>query len=283
MSLKTKIIDTTLRDGEQSAGIAFGRQDKINLFKMMDEIGVYQVEVGNPSLSKYEEETIKEIVSLNRNTRVAAWTPFDKNALDAAIRCKADVVHMSIPASYVYIYSILKKNKQWLKSTLTEYINYANSKDVELSIGFEDASRADISFIISLAIKLQELGIKRVRYADTVGILIPEKVNSIVNNLRYYTDLEVEMHAHNDFGLAIPNSIEAVKAGASIIDCTLLGIGERAGNCDFLKFIKATEGEFNVGLDKEDVSKLQKEMLSILKKRRANKVLVEEKVYTNAV
>ena len=106
---------------------------------------------------------------------------------------------------------------------------------------------------------------QRVRYADTVGILTPHSVKDVINNIRSYTHLEIEIHAHNDFGMAVANSLEAAKSGAKFIDCTFMGIGERAGNCDFLKFVKASEEILDLGLDKRAIMEVKESILQTIK------------------
>ena len=265
MKLKSYIVDTTLRDGEQSAGIAFSKEDKVNLALKMDEIGVYQIEAGIPALGQSEKEAIEEIMARKKQAIISAWSMLDQEHIAAAIACKPDIVHISVPVSYVYIYSKLKKNKQWLKNKLIECVSFAKEYGNEVTIGFEDASRADISFVISIAVQLQSMGIKRIRYADTVGVMTPHTISDVVKNIRTYTDLEVEIHVHNDFGMAVANSLEAAKSGAKYIDCTFMGIGERAGNCDFFKFMKASDELLDLGLERRAIYDMQKSVLQVIK------------------
>ena len=265
MKLESYIVDTTLRDGEQSAGIAFNKEEKIRLALQMDAAGIYQIEAGIPALGASEQEAIKEIMSKKKQAIISAWSTLDEESILAAIECKPDIVHISVPVSYAYIYSKLGKNKQWLKGRMIDCVTYAKKQNQEVTIGFEDASRADISFIVSLCMTLKELGIKRIRYADTVGVMTPHGVKDVVNNIRSYTNLEIEIHAHNDFGMAVANSLEAAKSGAKFIDCTFMGIGERAGNCDFLKFVKASEEILDLGLDKKAIIGVKESILQTIK------------------
>lgn len=265
MKLKSYIVDTTLRDGEQSAGIAFNKEEKVNLALQMDGAGIYQIEAGIPALGKSEQDAIKEIMSKKKQAIISTWSTLDKESISAAIECKPDIIHISVPVSYAYIYSKLKKNKQWMKGQMIDCVTYAREQSQEVTIGFEDASRADISFIISLCVTLQELGIKRVRYADTVGVMTPHSIKDVVASIHSYTNLEIEIHAHNDFGMAVANSLEAAKSGAKFINCTFMGIGERAGNCDFLKFVKASEEILDLGLDKRAIAKVKENILQTIK------------------
>ena len=277
MKFKTYIVDTTLRDGEQSAGIAFNKEDKVKLALKMDAIGVHQIEVGIPSLDASEGEAIKEIIGKKQRAIISAWTPMDIEAIKVALECKPEILHISVPVSYVHIYSKLKKNKQWLRGKLSECVACAKDVGQEVTVGFEDASRADISFVISVAMQLQNMGIKRIRYADTVGVLTPHQVADIVKNLKYYTDLEIEMHVHNDFGMAVANSLEAVKAGARYIDCTFMGIGERAGNCDFFKFIKASDELLELGMTRKAIYEVQKEVVKVLNNHSKQVIKIENR------
>lgn len=268
MKPKCHIVDTTLRDGEQSAGIAFSKEDKVNLALQMDEIGLYQIEVGIPALGISEQEAIQEIMARKKQAIISAWSNLEKESIKAALICKPDILHVSVPVSYAYVYSRLKKNKQWVRGQVIETVNYAKEYGQEITIGFEDASRADISFIISLCTLLQDMGVKRIRYADTVGVMTPHNIGQVIRNIKAYSNLEIEIHAHNDFGMAIANSLEAIKSGAQYVDCTFMGIGERAGNCDFLKFVKATDDLFELNLDKTQLCEVRDQVLQVIKGNR---------------
>lgn len=277
MRLKTYMVDTTLRDGEQSAGIAFSKEEKIKLALMMDEIGIFQAEIGIPALGLSEQEAIMEVMARRKQMKIAAWSMMNETDIKLAASCKPDIVHISVPVSYVHIYSVLRKNKQWLKTSLASCVEVGKTYANEVTVGFEDASRADISFIVSLAVMLQEMGIKRLRYADTVGVLTPTHVAQIVGNLKYYTDLDVELHVHNDFGMAVANSIAGAKAGARYVDCTLMGIGERAGNCDALKFVKGSIEILELGVEEAQLVYLQRNLCQILNNHSKHRRALGEK------
>jgi homocitrate synthase NifV len=142
------------------------------------------------------------------------------------------------------IYNNLKKDKSWIENNLRECVYFAKNKGYEVTIGFEDASRSEMDYLINLCKILRELEVSRIRYADTVGILTPTSARIAVSKLVEESGIEVEIHAHNDFGMAVAISIEGVKSGAKYVDCTIDGIGERAGNCNLQQFIEATEEFF---------------------------------------
>jgi len=264
---KRYIVDTTLRDGEQSPGIAFAPKDKIKLAGLMDDIGIYQIEAGIPAIGKMEKESILKIVENKKNAVISVWNRMNISDIKHSMDCKPDIIHISAPVSYVQLYSKLRKNKQWLRNNLADCVDYALGKGYKVTVGLEDASRADISFIISLGVMLKDMGVSYIRYADTVGVLTPHNVSDVTKSIMKYTEMDVEIHVHNDFGMAVANSIEAAKNGAKYIDCTFLGIGERAGNCDLMKFIKASETILDCGIAKRAALEVKKEVYNIIKNK----------------
>lgn len=235
------IVDTTLRDGEQSAGRAFSIDEKIEIAKYMDENNIYQIEAGIPAMGDLEKECIKRILDVRKNSLISTWNRMHKNDILNSMDCKPDIIHISVPTSDIQIYSNLGRDKIWIEENLRECVYIAKDKGYEVTIGFEDASRADINYLINLCEIVKEFDVKRIRYADTVGILMPSTVSKAVKEIIDTTGMEVEIHAHNDFGMAIPISLEAVKSGAKYVDCTLDGIGERAGNCNLQEFIRISD------------------------------------------
>ena len=235
---KINIVDTTLRDGEQSAGLAFSIDEKVEIAKYMDENHIYQIEAGIPAMGDLEKEAIKRIIYNRKNSLISTWNRMNIEDIKHSIMCNPDIIHISIPTSDIQIYSNLCRDKVWVEKNLIECVYYAKDKGYEVTIGFEDASRADINYIINLCEIVKKFEVKRVRYADTVGILMPSTTSEAITNIIKNTGIEVEIHAHNDFGMAIPISLEAVKCGAKYVDCTLGGIGERAGNCNLEEFLR---------------------------------------------
>ena len=235
------IVDTTLRDGEQSAGKAFSIDEKVEIAKYMDENNIYQIEAGIPVMGDLEKECIKRILAGRKNSLISTWNRMNKKDIQHSIDCKPDIIHISVPTSDIQIYSNLGKDKKWVEENLRECVYFAKDKGYEVTIGFEDASRADINYLINLCEIVKAMDVKRVRYADTVGILMPSIVKEAVKTIINSTGIEIEIHAHNDFGMAIPISLEAVKSGAKYVDCTLDGIGERAGNCNLQEFIRISD------------------------------------------
>ena len=274
------IVDTTLRDGEQTPGLAMTKKQKVEAALLLDACGVYQIEAGIPAMGGCEIDAIAEIMQLRKNSKISSWNRVNLDDIKKSIECAPDIIHISIPVSYVLIYSKLNKNKTWVTKNLVSCIEYVLERGFEVTVGFEDASRADITFMATLARLIKDTGISRIRYADTVGVLSPARTYQAVKDIIDSSGIEVEIHAHNDLGMAVANSLMAAKAGADYIDTTLFGIGERAGNCDFLKFIHAAHEMFDLNISKHDASVVQEKVLEVLSKQLApyTRNLKEEKV-----
>ncbi|OCL27254.1 homocitrate synthase [Orenia metallireducens] len=278
------ILDTTLRDGEQSAGVAFSRKQKIAIACKLDELGVDIIEAGIPAMGKEEKEVLQDINSLNLNAEILAWNRMKIEDIDQSLDCGLKNVHISAPASDIQLKYKLKKDRRWLLAELSKVINYAIKKGCTVSVGAEDASRADINFLIQLYKIAQAEGASRVRYADTIGALDPITTYNNIQNIRKEIDLEIDFHGHNDFGMATANALSAFKAGAKYISCTINGLGERAGNTALeeivmaLKCIEGCESDFKVrGL--KEISKVIED--SSGRKISVNKPIVGEGVFSH--
>ncbi|WP_264174522.1 beta/alpha barrel domain-containing protein [Clostridium algoriphilum] len=236
-----KIVDTTLRDGEQMAGVELGFKDKIEFAKIIDSKKVYQIEAGTPAMGGEEKKSIEKLMSLGLNSKISAWNRMNINDINHSIDCGVDIIHISVPVSDIQIKWKLGRNKDWVINEMKKSVYYAKDKGFEVVVGLEDASRTSTDFLIHVIKEAKALGVKRIRYADTVGILYPNKIFKLITEIRQEIDISIEFHGHNDFGMAVANSVAAVMAGCEFVDTTFGGIGERAGNCDYVKLIKAID------------------------------------------
>ncbi len=264
-----KIVDTTLRDGEQKAGIALSIDEKIQIARILNEVGIYQIEAGIPAMEGDEKKSIQEIVKLNLKSKISTWNRININDIRHSFECEPDIIHISVPTSDIQIKYKLGKDKMWVIDNLKRCISFAFERGYEVTVGLEDASRADFRFLLRIiAIAFLE-GVKRVRYADTVGILYRQKIFKDITDIKSQINMDIEIHAHNDLGMAVANSISAVKAGAVFVDCTIGGIGERAGNCDYVEFIRSAKGCLNIwkNINIKDIIEVNNSIMKIIYKK----------------
>lgn len=222
--------DTTLRDGEQAPKVAFSREGKIAIAKMLEASGLDQIEVGIPAMGEKEQDTIRDILRLNFFARISTWNRACESDITASIKVGATLVHITLPVSDLQLRAKFDRDCTWALHHLRHMVKFARDQGLEVTVGFEDASRADQDFLIELAQSVTEEGVTRIRYADTVGCLTPRITRMRIGRLARAISVPVEIHAHNDFGLAVANTLAAVEAGAEWVSTTVTGLGERAGN-----------------------------------------------------
>ncbi|MEK7849587.1 MAG: homocitrate synthase [Candidatus Omnitrophota bacterium] len=239
-SLKeAKIVDTTLRDGEQTAGVVFSNEEKRQIANLLDEAGVYQIEAGVPAMKGDEKQAIKDVVKDNHRASILGWCRAVTDDITDAIDCGLDAVCVSIPVSDVHIEKKLKKNRAWVHETVARAINFAKSHGLYVSCNAEDASRTHMDDLITFVRIAKNAGADRLRFCDTVGILGPSQTAAKIATLLQEVDIPIEIHAHNDFGMATANSITGFMAGAEFISVTVNGLGERAGNAALEEVVMA--------------------------------------------
>ena len=249
-----KIDDTTLRDGEQTAGVVFANDEKIHIAKMLDKAGVNQIEAGIPAMGGDEKKAIKKIASLGLNCSVLGWNRAVTSDIDASVECGVDAVAVSISSSDIHIEHKLRKSREWVLESVKTCVDYAKGFNLYVSVNAEDASRSDMEFLLKFVRTARDAGADRLRYCDTLGILDPFETFMRVKNIIDIIGIDIEMHTHNDFGMAIANAIAGIKAGATYVNTTINGLGERAGNAAFeelvmaLKYIEGVDLGFNTTL-----------------------------------
>ncbi|MFP4016549.1 MAG: homocitrate synthase [Halanaerobiales bacterium] len=238
------IVDSTLRDGEQTAGVSFTKKNKIKIAKKLAEAGVDIIEAGIPAMGEEETKTIQEIMKLDIKSSIMSWNRMHMDDIKKSINAGIKYLHISAPVSDIQIKNKLRKNRDWILSNIERTATYAVDHSCIVSVGAEDASRADLDFLIKFYKRAARAGAVRVRYADTVGIMEPIRVYETMKYLRetldsHMFDIEIDFHGHNDFGMATANALAAYKAGAKYISCTINGLGERAGNTALEEIVMA--------------------------------------------
>jgi homocitrate synthase NifV len=224
------INDTTLRDGAQAPGVFFKTADKLTIARALDAMGIDELEVGTPAMGVIEEADTAAIAALGLPCRLIAWCRALSDDLAAAVRCGAQGVHISLPVSDIQL-KALGKTRAWVVERLQGLVPQALDRFAQVSIGAQDATRADGPWLSDFAGMVSHLGAHRLRLADTVGIGRPATIGPLVTLCRRTApDLPLEFHGHNDLGLAVANALAAAEAGAEALSVTVNGLGERAGN-----------------------------------------------------
>lgn len=240
--------DTTLRDGEQTAGVVFANEEKINIARMLARLGIHQIEAGVPAMGGDEKEAIKRIVNLGLPTSILGWNRAVVSDVQHSLDCGVQAVAVSISASDIHIEHKLMKDRQWVLDSIKRSVDFAKKNDLYVSVNAEDASRAAPEFLIEFARTAKESGADRLRYCDTVGIMDPFETYKQVKMLIDEVDIPIEMHTHNDFGMATANAIAGLKAGASYVNTTVNGLGERAGNASLEELVMTLQHSEGISL-----------------------------------
>ncbi|MBF0649551.1 homocitrate synthase [Dysgonomonas sp. GY75] len=224
------IIDSTLRDGEQAPGVVFSEQEKIHIAQMLDGVGVDEIEAGTPAMGEDECRIIRKISAMNLSARISVWSRAVKQDILIAAKTGAQGIHIAFPLSDIQLASM---NKEWamMRDSLPEMVEIAKSYFDYVSVGAQDASRCRIERLFEFISMAEELSVRRIRFADTVGILTPMGIMDLIKKiLNRYPYLDIDFHGHNDLGMATANAITAWQSGASTLSVTVNGLGERAGN-----------------------------------------------------
>jgi len=233
------IYDTTLRDGEQTPGVCLRTPEKLKIAQKLDELKIHQIEAGFPIVSNEEKRSVKAIVNEDLNADIIVLSRTKKEDIDLALDCDVDGIITFMGTSDIHLQHKLKLSKDQALNVCMKSIEYAKDHGIFVAFSAEDATRTDLDFLKRIYKKAENYGVDRIHIADTVGAINPYGMDFLVRELRSHLKVDIAMHCHNDFGLALSNSIAGLLAGGNAISTTVNGIGERAGNTSLEELIMA--------------------------------------------
>lgn len=279
---KITVYDTTLRDGEQTPGVCLRTQEKLKIARKLDELGLHQIEAGFPVVSKEENRSVKAIVAENLDAEILVLSRTKKEDIDIALDCDVDGIITFMGTSALHLKHKLKVNKEDALNICMNSIEHAKDHGLFVAFSAEDATRTDLDFLKQIYSRAELYGVDRVHIADTVGAISPQGMDYLVRELKKEINTEIALHCHNDFGMALSNSISGLLAGASAVSTTVNGIGERAGNASLeelvmtLLLIYGVDLKFNISVFYE-LSQLVEELTNM--KVPYNKPIVGKNVF----
>ncbi len=282
--LNIKVLDTTLRDGEQTPGVSLTSNEKFRIANRLDEIGIDFIEAGSAITSNGERESIKEITKQGFNAQILSFSRPLTVDIDYCLDCDVDAVNLVVPTSDLHIQDKLKTTRDELLELSNNAIDYCKDHGLIVELSAEDASRSDVDFLKLVYADAIDHNVDRICVCDTVGILTPDNSYELFDKLK---DLPVPIacHCHNDFGLAVANTLSALKGGASEIHTTINGIGERAGNTSFEECVVSIDRllpqfDTNIKIDEiYDISKLVARLTGVY--IQPNKAIVGENAFSH--
>jgi methanogen homocitrate synthase len=249
-----EICDVTLRDGEQTPGVAFTREEKVDIARMLDEMGIEIIEAGFPAVSQGEKDAIKAIADLGLNAKICCLSRAVKGDIDAVLDCDADMAGIFVGTSDLHLQYKHHKTQDEAVNCAVEALEYAKRHGLIVRFAAEDSTRTSLDFLKRFYKAGEDAGADYVSIADTVGIMTPATMKFLVGEIRKAVKTPVCVHCHDDLGNAVANTIAAAEAGAKQLHTTTNGIGERAGNASLEEVLMNLRVQH--GVDKYDLSRI---------------------------
>lgn len=267
-SPNVKIFDTTLRDGEQTPGVSLTLEDKLSIANQLDELNIDLIEAGFPASSEGEFRSVKEIVDEDLGMEVCGLARTKKDDVEACLEAGVSIVHTFISTSDIQLKHTIKKTRDEVKESVRDIVSYIKDRNARCLFSAMDATRTEIGFLKDVFSIAEESGADLVNIPDTVGVMSPKEMERLVGEVDEVVEIPIDVHCHNDFGLAVANSLFGVEGGASQVQVTVNGIGERAGNASLQETVIGLECLFDkkTQINKEklyETSKLVERLSSI--------------------
>lgn len=248
-----KILDSTLREGEQTPGVQFNYDEKINIAKMLDDFGVDMIELGHPSVSPNIRRSVQMLATEGLSAETLAHVRAVRSDIDLALSCDVDRIVIFLPTSNVQMYNKLGMDREAVLERIQTEVTYARDHGINVRYTPEDATRTDIDFLLQVCETAVDAGADRISVADTVGIATPKSFGETVSRISNHVNAELDVHCHNDLGLALANALSALDNGANCVHTTVNGLGERCGIIDIANLAAVEHVFFNNGQYKLDL------------------------------
>lgn len=240
--------DTTLRDGEQAPGVAFSKAQKERILDELLLAGVPSVEIGIPAMGGGELDAIRSMLERKNEARLVAWNRGNRADVEFSLGLGFEAVHIGLPTSDIHLADSVGKSREWLLASASDIVRFAKDRGAFVSISAEDVGRTDPAFLVEYAGAVRDAGADRLRLSDTIGMLGPEGYGEIVGALAVVEGLDLQCHCHNDFGLAVANTLAGLKAGARYFHVCVNSMGERAGMPDLAQMVMSLRNLYGVDL-----------------------------------
>jgi len=246
MPERIKILDTTLRDGEQTPNVALSSEDKMKIAQALDELGVDIIEAGFPINSEGEADAVKRIAGMGLKAEICALCRASQADIDAALSCDADSVHIFLATSKSHLEKKLRMTPEQALERAVSAVQYAKSHGLTVEWSCEDGTRTDLDFLHEVHRAVEDAGVDRIDIPDTVGVMTPPAMQQFVAEIKKKTRVPLAVHCHDDFGMSVANSLAGVLGGAEEVHCTINGLGERAGNAALEEVVLGLQAFYDV-------------------------------------
>lgn len=248
LSDKIYIFDTTLRDGEQTPGVALTVDEKIQIAQKLNNLGVDKIEVGFPASSKGEIKSSKKIKAMDLDSTLVGLSRSLQGDVDAVLDADLEYVHTFIGTSPLHRDYKLKMSKSEIISKAVDTVEYAKDHGLTVEFSAEDATRTEKGFLYDIISQVIDAGADFIDIPDTVGVLTPVVTRELISDIKDSFNIPLSVHFHNDFGLATANTLTAIECGANQAHVTVNGLGERTGNCSLEELVMTLKSAYNIDL-----------------------------------